>query len=457
MEKYQTVDPTSEKLVESFAIADGTSIERHLSEAVQGFKLWRERSFSERAELLNRVADGLERHKSDLAALITLEMGKPLSQAIGEVEKCALGSRYFASQAPGLLQTENRSFDDRKASVRFDPLGPLFAIMPWNFPFWQLFRFAAPSLMAGNTIIMKHAPNTPQCALAIERLFTDAGAPVGVFSSLFLSNAQSADVVADSRIRGVTLTGSTRAGRAIGEAAGRAIKKVVLELGGSDPFIVLDDADIDRVASEASAARCFNNGQTCIAAKRFIVHASVYNRFRDAFVDKMKQRRLGDPRQPTTDNGPLARGDLREELSRQVGSAIAAGAKALCGGKPAPGPGYYYLPTVLDGLSPQLPIAAEELFGPVAMLFPYRGEAELLEIANGTPYGLGASIWTADPERGEKLAVNIDAGNVFINEIVKSSPQLPFGGVKDSGYGRELAAEGCREFTNVKAICRVAG
>lgn len=454
MEQYRSIDPASGTLLESFEIADSAEIERRLGEAATGFERWRRAPMAARAALLAKVGELLERDKEPLARLITTEMGKPIAQSVSEIEKCAWGCRYFAERGPALLEPEDRSFGNRRAILHFDPLGPLLAIMPWNFPFWQLFRFACPSILAGNTVVMKHAPSTPRCARAIDRLFQEAHAPAGVFTSLFLSNSQSAKVIADPRIRGVTLTGSTRAGRAVAEAAGRVIKKVVLELGGSDPFIVLEDADIDRVAGEAAAARCLNNGQSCISSKRFIVEDSIYERFRSAFVDRMKARRLGDPHDPATENGPMARDDLRTELAAQVDAAVAAGGTVLCGGLAPSRPGYYFEPTVIEGVGPEQPIASEELFGPVALLFRYHSLEELARIANGTPYGLGASIWTADPVRGEAIAAAIDAGNVFINDGVKSFPELPFGGVKDSGFGRELAVEGCREFTNLKVVSR---
>jgi succinate-semialdehyde dehydrogenase/glutarate-semialdehyde dehydrogenase len=336
--------------------------------------------------------------------------------------------------------------------VRPEPLGPILAIMPWNFPLWQVFRFAAPALAVGNVGLLKHAPSTPGCALAIEKLLAEAGAPEGVFQSLFLSNEQAARVIEHDAVRGVTLTGSTRAGREVASAAGRALKPLVLELGGSDPFLVFADADLREATRVGVTSRCLNSGQSCIAAKRFLVERSVLDRFLEGFVAAMEAKPVGDPTASGVEIGPLARADLRDRLARQVEAALDQGARALCGGRVPEGEGFFYPPTVLTGLAPDTPAAQEELFGPVAVVYPFETEQQALEIANGTPYGLGASLWTSDRRRMERLIPEITAGSVFVNGLVKSDPRLPFGGVKDSGFGRELAREGLLEFTNIKTV-----
>ncbi len=337
--------------------------------------------------------------------------------------------------------------------MRYEPLGPILAIMPWNFPFWQVFRFAAPALAAGNVGVLKHASSTPRCALAIERILAEAGAPEGVFQSIFLSGEQATAAIADHRLRGVTLTGSTRAGHEVAAAAGRALKPMVMELGGSDPFIVFADADLGEAAKVAAASRCLNAGQSCISAKRFLVEDGAYPPLPRRLRGGHAGQKYGDPRQEGTDLGPIARDDLRQELARQVAAARAQGAKLLCGGGDLlPGPGFFYPPTVLEGLDPKSPAAQEELFGPVANLYSFTGEEEALCIANGTPYGLGASLWSGSRERIDRLVPELECGSVFVNGLVKSDPRLPFGGVKESGFGRELASEGLREFTNVKTV-----
>lgn len=452
MEDYRTLNPATEELLERFPIASAQSVEAALVASAAAAHLWAAEPVAARAALFVALAEKLESNEESFARLITTEMGKPLGQSRAEVQKCATGCRYFAEHVPQQIAPEERQAGEGRSVVRFDPLGSLLAIMPWNFPFWQLFRFAGPAMIAGNTVILKHAPSTPGCAVALDGLFRDCGAPSGVFQALFVSNETAGRIIADERIRGVTLTGSPRAGRAVAEAAGHALKKAVLELGGSDPFIVLDDADIDAAAREGAAARCMNNGQTCIAAKRFLVDRRVMPRFRAQFVEAMRSRQLGDPCDSRTENGPMAREDLRTGLARQVERAVAAGGKLLTGGTAPPRTGYYYEPTVIEGLDPSAAVAREEMFGPVALLYTFASEQELVRLANGTPYGLGASIWTSDPSRGEALAPKIDAGNVFVNEQVKSDPRLPFGGVKDSGFGRELSIEGAREFVNVKTV-----
>jgi succinate-semialdehyde dehydrogenase/glutarate-semialdehyde dehydrogenase len=398
------------------------------------------------------LAEAFEANVAGLARTAAEEMGKPLAQGEAEVRKCAAGCRWLAEAGPALLAPERRAGDGREAWVRFDPLGPLLALMPWNFPFWQVIRFAAPALLAGNTVLLKHAPSTPACALALERLVREAGFEPGAFSSLFLANEQAVAVIADPRVRGVTLTGSTRAGREVATAAGRALKPFVLELGGSDAFVVFADAPLEATVDAAIQARCQNAGQSCIAAKRFFVERPLFARFRDLLAQRLAALVIGPPTDPTTQVGPLARRDLRDSLAAQVAASVALGARVLVGGDVPPGPGAYYPPTLLVDVPPDAPAAREELFGPVAVLEPFEGEEQAVALANRTPYGLGASLWTADMDRAKRLLPRLEAGSVFVNGIVKSDPRLPFGGVKDSGLGRELGLEGLRAFTNVKTV-----
>jgi succinate-semialdehyde dehydrogenase/glutarate-semialdehyde dehydrogenase len=450
--KYQTVDPATGRLAREYPFASETDRRAAIDRAAVALASWRDTSPDHRAQHLVRAAEALDARATELARLMALEMGKTLAEGEAEIRKCATGCRYFAEHGPGFLAPVPHASDGLSAHVRHDPLGPILAIMPWNFPFWQFFRFAAPALVAGNVALLKHAPGTPGCALAIEGLLANAGFPEGAVQSLFLSNEQAADTIADPRVRGVTLTGSTRAGREVAATAGRWLKPSVLELGGSDAFVVLDDADLDRAIEVGVASRCLNNGQSCIAAKRFLVQAAVYERFRDGFVAGMRARVMGDPRDRTTTLGPLARRDLRDTLARQVEDSVRAGARVLCGGEVPEGEGFFYPATVLDDVPPDSPAATEELFGPVAALFPFDTEDDAVALANGTPYGLGASVWTRDPSRAERLVPRIEAGAVFVNGLVKSDPRLPFGGVRDSGWGRELARDGVLAFVNRKTV-----
>src|SRR5713101_1374978 len=383
---------------------------------------------------------------------MALEMGKPVTQGEAEVEKCAWGCEYYAEHAARFLAPEPRETDAARSYVRFDPLGPVLAVMPWNFPFWQVFRFAAPALMAGNAGILKHASNVPRCALEIERVFRAAGLPEGLFGTVLVGPAAVPALIADARIRAVTLTGSDRAGSQVAEQAGRHLKKTVLELGGSDPFIVLEDADLERAATTAVEARLINSGQSCIAAKRFIVVEHVAERFLERFTSEMRARRVGDPLDPATQVGPQARLDLRENLHRQVQESVKRGARLVLGGQVPAGQGAFYPPTVLIAVEPGMPAFDQETFGPVAAVIRAKDEADAIRLANASPYGLGASVWTADVKRGERVAREIDAGSVFVNALVKSDPRLPFGGVKRSGYGRELSQYGLREFVNIKTV-----
>jgi len=450
---YRTLDPATGGLIEEYPLATAAQIDAALARVRAAFERHRFRSFAERKEILDRLAELLEEQAEELAETMALEMGKPLPQGVAEAKKCAWVCRYYAENAADFLASEPRDSDGSRAEVRFDPLGVILAIMPWNFPFWQLFRFAAPAWMAGNTVLLKHAPGTPRCALAIERLVREAsGGGADLLLQLFLSDEQAAEVLARPEIAAVTLTGSSRAGKSVAATAGAALKPAVMELGGSDPFVVLDDADLARAAEVGVAARCLNSGQSCIGAKRFLVHAAVYDRFRDDFVARMRSQRVGDPRAEDTQIGPLARADLRDLLAQQVDDALAHGARALCGGAVPDGPGAFYPPTVLEGVDETARAFREELFGPVAVLYRVASDEEAIALANATVYGLGASVWTRDRERAERFTRQLDCGSVFVNGLVKSDPRLPFGGVKESGFGRELGREGIREFVNVKTV-----
>lgn len=450
--QYRSLDPATEETIARYPLATDGEWDAALDRARTIYRDWSVRPLAERAALVARAGELLESRADSLAEWMALEMGKPLAEGRAEANKCAWACRYFAEHGAAFMSAERRPSDAAESEVRFEPLGPILAIMPWNFPFWQFFRFAAPTLVAGNVVLLKHAPNTPRCALEIERLMLEAGFPEGAVRNLFLTHEQAAELIADPRLRGVTLTGSTRAGRQVASSAGRHLKQMVLELGGSDPYIVFEDADFDGAIDAAVASRCLNNGQSCIAAKRFLIEAPLFDRFRDAFVDRMRSRTVGDPRDPGVALGPLARADLRDGLAAQVRRAVDAGGELLCGGEIPKRRGFFYPATVLVGIDPAHEVAQEELFGPVAMLFPFSSEHELLEIANRTEYGLGASLWTADRERARRLIPRIESGAVFVNGMVKSDPRLPFGGIKASGFGRELAREGMLEFVNRKTV-----
>lgn len=427
-------------------------VEALLAAAAAAFGAWRDAPDAERAALLARAAAVLRAGRDALARLATLEMGKPIAQAEAEVEKCAWVCEHYACHGAEYLAPEPVATDAAESVVRCEPLGVVLAVMPWNFPFWQVFRCAAPALRAGNAVVLKHASNVPGCALAIERVFAEAGAPPGLFATARVGAAAATRLAAHPAVAAVSLTGSEAAGAAVGAAAGGALKPVVLELGGSDAFVVLDDADPEAVAARAATARTLNNGQSCIAAKRFIACAPVAERFERALIARMRELPVGDPLDRGTAVGPLARADLRDELHAQVTRSIARGARLGCGGRPRPGPGCYYEPTVLLDAGPGTPAFDEETFGPLAAVVRARDEDEAVALANRSPYGLGASVWTADRARGARLAERLEAGSVFVNGIVKSDPRLPFGGIKRSGHGRELAREGIRAFVNVKTV-----
>lgn len=447
-----SVNPATGETLATFTPHGDAEIEARLAAAAAAAAGWRRTPVAERTALVARAAELLDERREALARLATLEMGKTLAAARAEVEKCAWVCRHYAAEAAGMLATEEVATDARRSFVRFDPLGVVLAVMPWNFPYWQVFRFAAPALAAGNAALLKHASNVPQCALAIEAIWRDAGAPAGLFGALLVGGARVAPLLADPRIAAATLTGSEPAGASVARAAGESLKKVVLELGGSDPFLVLPSADLDRAVATAVTARVLNNGQSCIAAKRFLVHRDVYEPFTARFVAAMGALRMGDPLAPETDLGPLATPAIRAELQAQVERSVAAGAHLLLGGSVPAGPGCFYPPTVLAEVPPDAPAAREELFGPVAPLFRVDSLDEAIALANATDFGLGAAAFTTDPAEQERLAAELDAGSVFCNGLVKSDPRLPFGGIKRSGFGRELAAFGLREFVNAKTV-----
>jgi succinate-semialdehyde dehydrogenase / glutarate-semialdehyde dehydrogenase len=445
------IDPTTEQPLEDYAEHTPRQIKQLLSQAGEAFRGWRETPLGERCRLMRRAGRVLRERSADLSRLMTREMGKPVVAAEAEIEKCAACCDHFADHAPQYLTPQFIPSDATRSFVRFDPLGAVLAIMPWNFPFWQVFRFAAPALTAGNVGVLKHAPNVPGCALAIEDVFRAADFPAGVFTTLLVDTPAVPDIIRDPVIAAVTLTGSDRAGSAVAAQAGAALKKCVLELGGSDPFIVLPDADVEATAKAAAAARTINSGQSCIAAKRFIVVGDS-GPFEKRFAEALQALKVGDPSDRATDMGPLARLDLLENLERQVREAIAGGARLVTGGRRLPRKGYFYPPTLLADVKPGNPAFDEEVFGPVAALVQAKDIDDAVRLANTSRYGLGASIWTGDAAAAEALALRIESGSVFVNGPVKSDPRLPFGGIKRSGYGRELAAFGIHEFVNVKTV-----
>ncbi|MFC7134767.1 MULTISPECIES: NAD-dependent succinate-semialdehyde dehydrogenase [Salinibaculum] len=447
------INPATGEAVGSYDEHDDEDVEAALSKSTAAFEEWSERPMREREELLADAADVLRENKQRYAEMMTKEMGKPISQAVGEVEKCAWACDHYAEYASAYLEPEHHpSPPGTEVKTVHDPLGPVLAVMPWNFPFWQVIRFAAPYLTAGNVGLLKHASNVPGCALALEEVFEEAGYPEGVFQTLLVGSGKVEDVLTDDRVRAATLTGSGPAGRAVAETAGRELKKTVLELGGSDPFVVLDDADVEAAVETGVQARNQNGGQSCIAAKRFIVHEDIYDEYVDELVDAFEALTVGDPMDEDTDIGSQADPDLMAELHEQVKGSVEAGATVLTGGEPLDREGAYYPPTVLTDVPHGCPVDAEETFGPVAAVYEVADEQEAIEVANDTRFGLGASIWTEDRERGERLARHVEAGCVYINEMTKSDPRVPFGGIKDAGYGRELSEAGIKEFVNRKTV-----
>ena len=449
----RSVNPATGETIREYPQADPRQVAAMLDAADRAFAEWRSTGFAERARLMRRAAARLRERQRDDAVLMAAEMGKPVAQGRGEIEKCAWVCDWFAENAEGLLAPEEVKTDASHSFVTFAPLGVVLAVMPWNFPFWQVVRFAAPAFMAGNAGLLKHAGNVSGCALAIEAVFREAGFPEALFKAALVDTSRVAGLVAAPEVRAVTLTGSTGAGRAVAAKAGEVLKKTVLELGGSDPYLVLEDADLEAAAETCVASRLINSGQSCIAAKRFIVVDAVRRRFEDLFVEKMKAKRMGDPMDEQTEVGPLARHDLRDDLHRQVAQSVERGARLLLGGSPPPGKGAYYPPTVLTDVRKGMPAFDEELFGPVAAIVGVPDEAAAVRAANDSPFGLGAAVFTRDTARGERLAATaLEAGSCFVNTLVKSDPRLPFGGIKESGYGRELSSFGIREFVNVKSV-----
>jgi succinate-semialdehyde dehydrogenase/glutarate-semialdehyde dehydrogenase len=448
-----TVNPATGETLKTFEPLSNEELEAKLALAASAFKQYRQTSFVQRSEWMNRAAEILESKQVEFAKLMTLEMGKTLKSAIAEAQKCALVCRYYAENAARFLADLPGSTDASSSFVRYQPMGIILAVMPWNFPFWQVFRFAAPALMAGNTGILKHASNVPQCALAIESIFTEAGFPEGVFQTLLVGADRVEAIINDERVKAATLTGSEPAGMSLAAAAGKQIKKTVLELGGSDPFIVTASADLEKAVTTAVTARMLNNGQSCIAAKRFIVADTIAEEFEKRLLTKYQALKIGDPMDEETDIGPLATPSILLDLDRQVQEAIAVGGKVLIGGNPlGERPGNFYPPTIIAHLPLNSAIAKEEFFGPVALLFRAANLDEAIELANSTTFGLGASAWTNNPEERDRLINEIEAGAVFINDMVKSDPRLPFGGIKRSGYGRELGIQGIHEFVNLKTV-----
>ncbi len=447
-----TIDPTTGQTLRTFVGHGPQEVDAILGRAAAAFERHRGTSLAERAVRMRRVADLFDGEREGLARLAVQEMGKTIRGARSEVEKCAAGCRYYAEHAAAMLADAPIPGTAPPSYVVYLPLGPVLAVMPWNFPYWQVVRFAAPALMAGNVALLKHASNVPQCALALADLFARAGFDDGAFQVLLVAGEAVADVVADPRVAAVTLTGSETAGASLAAVAGRHLKKTVLELGGSDPFVVMPSADLDAAVSTAVVARTINNGQSCIAAKRFIVHGAVYDRFVGALVAGLARLRVGDPFAEDTDLGPLATASGRATLVRQVDASIAAGARCLLGGQPLPGPGWFYPATVLSEIPRTAPVHQEEVFGPVALVHRIRDVDEAIACANDTPYGLGSSVWTTDPVERERFVRELATGMTFVNAMVASDPRLPFGGIKRSGWGRELATQGLQEFTNAKTI-----
>ncbi|HVW20129.1 MAG TPA: aldehyde dehydrogenase family protein [Opitutaceae bacterium] len=455
---FVSVNPATGRRLRSWPAHRPAEVERRVTKAAAAARQWREASLPRRAAHLRAIARALRARSRALADLIVAEMGKPLGQARAEIEKCALTCEFYAKHGPRFLSPQRPEGAPPNAEVRFEPLGTVLAVMPWNFPVWQALRAATPAIMAGNAFLLKHAPNVTGCALAVESLLAAAArdrrgpAPAGLLQALLVEPPAVARLLADPRVHAVTLTGSTRAGRSVAAAAGAAMKKGVFELGGSDAYVVLEDADLDRAAEICAGSRLINSGQSCVCAKRFIVVEKVRREFEGKFAARLAARRMGDPRDPATDVGPLARRDLREHLDAQVRASVRAGARLVFGGRPAPGPGWFYPPTLLTGVRPGMPAYAEELFGPVAAVIAARDEAHALALANDSAYGLGAAVFTRSRRRGEAAAARLDAGVVCINDFVRSDAALPFGGVKQSGHGRELGAFGLREFVNIKTV-----
>jgi succinate-semialdehyde dehydrogenase / glutarate-semialdehyde dehydrogenase len=447
-----SINPATGETVRTFEALDDAAIEASLARAAKAFQVNRARSFAERAARMRRAAGILEERQDDLGRLMTMEMGKPVKASVAEVVKCATACRYYAEHAERYLADEPVQTEAQETFIRYEPLGPILAVMPWNFPFWQVFRFAAPALMAGNVALLKHASNVPQCALAIEEVFRDAGFTDDEFQTLLIGSEQVELVISDERVRAVTLTGSEPAGASVASIAAKHIKKAVLELGGSDPFIVMPSANLEDAVVTAVKARIVNNGQSCIAAKRFIIHESIAAEFEKRFVTAMEALKVGDPLDESTDIGPLATPQIVDDIEAQVQKSVEAGAHLLTGGKRLGDRGNFYAPTVLANIPDNAPAASEETFGPVASLFRVSDIDDAIRVANDTPFGLGASVWTNDRAEIDRFIAGIESGQVFVNAMVASDPRVPFGGTKHSGFGRELGVYGIREFVNVKTV-----
>ena len=447
-----TVNPATGVVEKTFEPHDDAHVDKALASSQAAYEDFSQTSFEHRSRLMVSAADLFDAEIPDIARIMTTEMGKTFAAAKAEVAKCANALRWFSEHAESMLVDEVVASAASDSRVLYQPLGPVLAVMPWNFPLWQVIRFAAPALMLANTGLLKHASNVPQTALLIEDVFRRAGYPEGVFQTLLIESSRVDAVIADDRVKAVTLTGSDAAGRSVAEAAGRALKKTVLELGGSDPFIVLPSADVDRAAQVGVQARVQNNGQSCIAAKRFIVHDDVYDEFEEKFVSIMSGLNVGDPMDPATDVGPIVSSSGRDGIAEQVEDAASQGATILCGGRAVDGPGFFYEPTAITHVTPSMRVYYEEVFGPVAMLYRARDDEEALRIANDSPFGLGASVWTTEAEERNHFIDRLAAGMVFVNAMVASTPELPFGGLKESGYGRELGSYGLREFCAVKTV-----
>ena len=447
-----SINPATGKTVRTFEPFSTARVNESLDRSVAAFRRHRRTSFAERASYMRKAAEILDAECHELGRLMTLEMGKPITAAVAEAEKCATACRYYADNAERFLADQPVQMEGGKSWVAFQPLGVVLAIMPWNFPFWQVFRFAVPALMAGNVGVLKHASNVPQCALAIEDIFRRAGFTDGAFQTLLVGSEAVEDLIADPRIAAVTLTGSEGAGRSVATAAGKNLKKAVLELGGSDPFVVMPSADLESAVATALTARMINNGQSCIAAKRFIIHEKIYDDFLKNFVARVSAMRIGDPMDEKTELGPLATGAIRDGLDEQVKKSVAAGARLATGGKKLDREGFYYAPTVLTDIPPGSPAARDELFGPVASVFKAKDITDAIRFANGTTFGLGASAWTRNQRERDQFIAEIESGLLFFNGMVVSDARLPFGGVKNSGFGRELGEFGIREFVNIKSI-----
>ncbi|MDR3608991.1 MAG: NAD-dependent succinate-semialdehyde dehydrogenase [Ignavibacteriaceae bacterium] len=451
----KSFNPATEEEIKSYTAMGKDETDRIIINADNSFDIWKRTSFSLRAERMKAAGKVLRQRRESLSILMTAEMGKPITQSRSEIDKCAFVCYYYAENAERFLQDETVETDATKSFITYQPLGVILAIMPWNFPFWQVFRFAAPNIMAGNAGILKHSSNVTGCGLAIENIFREAGFPENLFRTLIIDSCKVGDIIKNDRIKGVTLTGSTAAGKSVAAIAGSVIKKSVLELGGSDPYIILEDAELEKAAEICVNSRLINSGQSCIAAKRFIIVNEVYRKFEDLFVEKMKSKVMGDPMKEDTIVGPQARNDLRAGLHEQVIKSVRSGAKVIIGGKIPDNKGAFYPPTVLTNVEPEMPAYKEELFGPVACLIRVKNEADAIRIANDSVFGLGGAVFTQDIARGERIArEELNAGNCFVNESVKSDPRLPFGGVKESGYGRELSVSGIKEFVNIKTVYR---